>query len=1040
MKKYFALMSLVLGAIAFTGCTNSNIEESPVKEGNFSFTVTMDAMTRATVEKNNVVFTPGDKVAFGAAEHATNDTVTKAMIAEYSANDGKFYCDTVLDETKSFDFYALWPYQAGSKGASFNLPAKLKNPNQYSTYVYVGKNAFGQIAQNVDSATQYAPMIGVSTVGSPAAGASVNLHHLASMLEFEVKNATSAPVKFSSLKMTVGDGTKFCGTYFVDMTTGALSPSGDNYVYDNCTVSIVDDSDEVAAGSTWKFFMPIAPVTLAAGTEITFDITASDGTLCRVVKHIPATASVTFEAGKWNTQNLDYTGASTITHQTLAEVLDACSSLVNTGSNSGTSADSYDVVNAVVVAQNGKNVIISDGTAYMLVYTTTTVSNGDVISLTGNIQNYYGILEWASPTITKTGTADVTFPTPVTYTDELFTSYTSAPSVQYVKVSGPCTVDGKKIDIAGSTVQLYYTYANTNVSFEGYNGKDVVCEGFLFGYNNSSHKASFLATSVAEDSSAPSLTLDPETLTFGANDGVDDFKRVTATVLNTTITDITSDATWCLGEMVGPTVVVTVLEANTTGSARTATLTVNTAAGISKTITVTQEAAAVTGATIAQIYQNGPGKYSLTGAMVYAVNSNNSGVPMNVIIGDATGFMLVYYPTFTGAETLTAGQIVDITGPVIEYKGNNAIVYEFSKETVGEITTPVEMTVTGTAPAIDYPNPVTLTSAQYNALIDKDKVLQVQYIAVTGVNSSAGVTTADGDVYNTTNGENVSFSGMTDKKVNLTGFTFGVTQSETAPKVKVLVTNVEVDATAPSLTVSPTSLSFAAEDADASAAKEITCTVENTTLTTAVASESWLTATVNGTTVSVYPSANTSTSARTATVTINTAAGLSKSVTVTQQGKSSGDGKAYTITWNATNNSASIASYTDSWSVTADGLTCNMANFNNNKNEWNYVKCGRKNNASVATIITATAIPEAIKTVKITIDAVTASKINSVKLYTGNTDSSWTDAGSFTVATGEQSVSITSPATGKYYKLEFDCASGSSNGLLTLSKLVFTTD
>ena len=117
-----------------------------------------------------------------------------------------------------------------------------------------------------------------------------------------------------------------------------------------------------------------------------------------------------------------------------------------------------------------------------------------------------------------------------------------------------------------------------------------------------------------------------------------------------------------------------------------------------------------------------------------------------------------------------------------------------------------------------------------------------------------------------------------------------------------------------------------------------------------------------------------------------------------------------------------------------------MANFNNNKNEWNYVKCGRKNNASVATIITATAIPEAIKTVKITIDSVTASKINSVKLYTGNTDSSWTDAGSFTVATGEQSVSITSPATGKYYKLEFDCASGSSNGLLTLSKLVFTTN
>ncbi|MBR5055885.1 MAG: fimbrillin family protein, partial [Bacteroidales bacterium] len=333
MKKFFALMSLVLGAIAFTGCNTSNIEESPIKEGNFSFTVKMDPMTRATVEKNNVVFNVGDKVAFGAAEHATTDTVTKAMIAEYSNNDGMFYCDTVLDGTKSYDFYALWPYQAGSKGASFNLPAKLKNPNQYSTYIYVGKQAFNQIAQNIDSAMQYAPMIGTNTNGNPAAGASVTLHHVASMLEFYVKNATTAPVKFHSLKMTVGDGTKFCGTYYVDMTTGELSPSGANYVYDNCTITIEGDSDEYQPGIGHRFFMPIAPVTLAAGTEITFDITASDGTLCRVVKHIPATASVTFEAGKWNTQDLDYTGASTIEHQTLAQVLEACASLAS-GSNS----------------------------------------------------------------------------------------------------------------------------------------------------------------------------------------------------------------------------------------------------------------------------------------------------------------------------------------------------------------------------------------------------------------------------------------------------------------------------------------------------------------------------------------------------------------------------------------------------------------------------------------------------------------------------------------------------------------------------------
>lgn len=149
--------------------------------------------------------------------------------------------------------------------------------------------------------------------------------------------------------------------------------------------------------------------------------------------------------------------------------------------------------------------------------------------------------------------------------------------------------------------------------------------------------------------------------------------------------------------------------------------------------------------------------------------------------------------------------------------------------------------------------------------------------------------------------------------------------------------------------------------------------------------------------------------------------------------------KSYTITWNSTNNSQSIGSYTATWSVTADGLTCNMANWNNNNNKWNYVKCGRKDNASVATITTASAISEAIKKVTMTIDNLTASKINSITLYSSDSaDSGWVSIGTFTIASGDQSVTIASPAANKYYKLDVDCAAGTANGLLTLSKLVFS--
>ena len=150
--------------------------------------------------------------------------------------------------------------------------------------------------------------------------------------------------------------------------------------------------------------------------------------------------------------------------------------------------------------------------------------------------------------------------------------------------------------------------------------------------------------------------------------------------------------------------------------------------------------------------------------------------------------------------------------------------------------------------------------------------------------------------------------------------------------------------------------------------------------------------------------------------------------------------KTYTITWNSTNNSKGVSSYTDSWSVTANGFKCNMANWNNNNNGWNYVKCGSKKAVSIATIITAAAIPEAIKTVKITIDAVTAANINSIKLYVSDsTTFGSTEEASFEVGTGEKSVTISSPAKNKYYKLAVDCKQA-SNGSLTLSKLVFTTE
>jgi len=149
-----------------------------------------------------------------------------------------------------------------------------------------------------------------------------------------------------------------------------------------------------------------------------------------------------------------------------------------------------------------------------------------------------------------------------------------------------------------------------------------------------------------------------------------------------------------------------------------------------------------------------------------------------------------------------------------------------------------------------------------------------------------------------------------------------------------------------------------------------------------------------------------------------------------------GEDEVYkTALFGSTYNSQSVSSYTATWTATNNGFTVSLANFNNNSNGWEYVKCGRKNNASVATITTSAVIDKAVTKVEITIDAITADKVNSIKLYTSSDGSSWTEAGSYTAAKGAQSVSPASPAANLYYKVEFDCASGTANGLVTISKV-----
>lgn len=152
----------------------------------------------------------------------------------------------------------------------------------------------------------------------------------------------------------------------------------------------------------------------------------------------------------------------------------------------------------------------------------------------------------------------------------------------------------------------------------------------------------------------------------------------------------------------------------------------------------------------------------------------------------------------------------------------------------------------------------------------------------------------------------------------------------------------------------------------------------------------------------------------------------------------------YTVQFGSSYGDPNIGSYTDSWTATRDGKEWKLVNFNNNNNKWNYVKCGRKNVASVATITSNAALADKISSVAVTIDKMTVSSVNSIKLsVAGNSD--FTDAVDVTADSNDfkaeectLNFTVATPAADKYYKLIFDCAAASGNGVIQLSKVVFS--
>ena len=150
--------------------------------------------------------------------------------------------------------------------------------------------------------------------------------------------------------------------------------------------------------------------------------------------------------------------------------------------------------------------------------------------------------------------------------------------------------------------------------------------------------------------------------------------------------------------------------------------------------------------------------------------------------------------------------------------------------------------------------------------------------------------------------------------------------------------------------------------------------------------------------------------------------------------------KTYILTFPGTDEAEKVNDYTSTRDATRDGFTWTLANWNNYNNGWNYVKAGSKKKASVATITTKTTMPEAISTVTMTIDAIIATNVNSIKMEVISATGTIIETISGTAKQGPCVFNITNPQQDCKYKITVDCKKGSGNGFVQVSKVVYTNN
>ena len=291
-------------SLSLTNCTEK-IEGpiAPATPAGIPFEISADFSTKTTNDRLATKWAEGDAINLFHAEAGKTDYVSDNDFTLDATRVGVFKGSLTgtLDASKSYDWYAIYPYNQAVKTPANNATT--------AKWCYVGGRSDTPAVQNGNNSTShlvksYAPLWGkVANVPSNEKP-SMMMQHLASVVKVKVTNTTEKPLTVNSVAFTSTE--PIVGQFYIDVTGTAVEYTTGDGLFNSSTASLtVKGATPLAKGESALYYIPIKPHTVAKDKVLKISVNG-----CK--KSLALTKDVTFAAGRIKTLAFNYVDYVTI--------------------------------------------------------------------------------------------------------------------------------------------------------------------------------------------------------------------------------------------------------------------------------------------------------------------------------------------------------------------------------------------------------------------------------------------------------------------------------------------------------------------------------------------------------------------------------------------------------------------------------------------------------------------------------------------------------------------------------------------------------